>query len=175
MERIAIFICATLMCGMAAASDPVWVKVAAAGSTAEAKAAADFVCAGTNDQETIQKAIDLCAKDGRNLYLYNGLYMIDAFREWGDGGPRAALRWQHLKSQRKQGRRRLMRCVPRCWHCGTGGSQRPRRRSRGAAGVRALPNSRGFAIASMNSPNASSLFIRAARRLWGCRSTTPPA
>ena len=80
------------MCGMAAASDPVWVKVAAAGSTAEAKTAADFVCAGTNDQETIQKAIDLCAKDGRNLYLYNGLYMIDAFREWGDGGPRAALR-----------------------------------------------------------------------------------
>ena len=51
-----------------------------------------FVCSGTNDQETIQKAIDLCAKDGRNLYLYNGLYMIDAFREWNDGGPRAAVR-----------------------------------------------------------------------------------
>ena len=31
------------MYGMAAASDPVWVKVAAAGSTAEAKAAADFL------------------------------------------------------------------------------------------------------------------------------------
>ena len=85
------------MCGMAAASDPVWVKVAAAGSTAEAKAAADFVCAGTNDQETIQKAIDLCAKDGRNLYLYNGLYMIDAFREWGDGGPRAGVRIPNMR------------------------------------------------------------------------------
>ena len=75
-----------------AAFDPVWVKVASASSTAEAKAAADFACSGTNDQETMQRAIDLCANDGRSLYLYNGLYMIDAFREWGDGGPRAALR-----------------------------------------------------------------------------------
>ena len=40
MERIAIFICASLACGIAAASDPVWVKVAAAGSLAAAKAAA---------------------------------------------------------------------------------------------------------------------------------------
>ena len=77
---------------VAAAADPVWVKVAASDSVAAAKATADFVCAGTNDQETIQKAIDLCAEDGRNLYLYNGVYMIDAFREWGDGGPRAAVR-----------------------------------------------------------------------------------
>ena len=53
--------CALVASSVAAASDPVWVKVAAVGSTAEAKAAADFVCAGTNDQETIQKAIDLCA------------------------------------------------------------------------------------------------------------------
>ena len=97
MKRTTIFICAALAFGIAAASDPVWVKVAAVGSTAEAKAAADFVCAGTNDQETIQKAIDLCAKDGRNLYLYNGLYMIDAFREWGDGGPMAGVRIPNMR------------------------------------------------------------------------------
>jgi len=72
--------------------DPVWVKVAAEGSLPSAKAAADFVCAGTNDQETIQKAIDLCSRDGRDLFLYRGIYMIDAFREWGDGGPRASVR-----------------------------------------------------------------------------------
>ena len=91
-KLICIAACAFAVAVGATQSDPVWVKVAASGSTEAAKAAADFVCVGTNDQETIQRAIDLCAKDGRNLYLYNGLYMIDAFREWGDGGPRAALR-----------------------------------------------------------------------------------
>ena len=85
-----------IVCAFAAvqgwAADSVWVKVAAADSPAAAKAKADFVCAGTNDQETIQKAIDQCAKSGRNLFLYDGVYMIDAFRDWKDGGPRAAVR-----------------------------------------------------------------------------------
>ena len=65
--------------------DPVWVKVAAADSPAEAKAAADFVCSGEHDEATIQRAIDLCAGGTRNLFLYDGIYNIDAFREWGDG------------------------------------------------------------------------------------------
>lgn len=71
--------------------DPAWVKVAAADSSAAAKASADFVCAGADDQDTIQAAIDLCAQDGRDLYLYNGLYMLDAFRGRDDDGPRAAV------------------------------------------------------------------------------------
>ena len=74
------------------AIDPVWVKVAATDSPEAAKAAADFVCSGEHDEETIQRAIDLCAADGRNLYLFNGIYNIDAFLAWDDGGPRAALR-----------------------------------------------------------------------------------
>ena len=72
--------------------DPVWVKVAAADSPEAAKAVADFVCSGEHDEETIQRAIDLCAGGTRNLYLYDGIYNIDAFREWEDGGPRAAVR-----------------------------------------------------------------------------------
>ena len=91
MRTVVAIVCA-LVAVKGWATDPVWVKVAADNSSAEAKAAADFVCSGTNDQETIQAAIDLCAKDGRNLYLYNGVYMIDAFRDWKDGGPRAAVR-----------------------------------------------------------------------------------
>lgn len=73
-------------------ADLAWVKVAAADSLATAKAQADFVCAGTNDQDTLQMALDRCAKEKRDLFLYEGLYMIDAFREWMDGGPRAAVR-----------------------------------------------------------------------------------
>lgn len=75
-----------------ATADPVWVKVAAADSLPAAKSAADFVCAGEHDEETLQAAIDRCAADGRDLFLFDGIYNIDAFREWADGGPRAALR-----------------------------------------------------------------------------------
>ncbi len=77
---------------ISATADPVWVKVAAADSLPAAKAAADFVCSGEHDEATIQHAIDLCAGGTRNLFLYDGIYNIDAFREWGDGGPRAAVR-----------------------------------------------------------------------------------
>ena len=77
---------------IAATADPVWVKVAAANSLPAAKAAADFVCPGEHDEETLQAAIDRCAADGRDLFLFDGIYNIDAFREWGDGGPRAGLR-----------------------------------------------------------------------------------
>ena len=71
--------------------DPERVKVAAAGSSEAAKAAADYVCRGTNDQEVLQLAIDECAKDGRDLFLYDGVYMIDAFSEANDGGAPASV------------------------------------------------------------------------------------
>ena len=77
---------------IAATADPVWVKVAAADSLPAAKGAADFVCHGEHDEKTLQAAIDRCAADGRDLFLFDGIYHVDAFREWGDGGPRAAIR-----------------------------------------------------------------------------------
>ena len=48
--------CVIALMSAVAAADPVWVRVAAADSPAEAKAAADFVCTGTNDELTIQRA-----------------------------------------------------------------------------------------------------------------------
>ena len=74
-----------------ASQDPVWLRVAAAGSSATARAMSDYLCEGTNDQDTIQRALDQCAKEGRNLYLFNGVYMVDAFRKQKDGGPQAAV------------------------------------------------------------------------------------
>jgi hypothetical protein len=78
--------------GVPDSGDPAWVRVAAASSLPAAKAAADFVCTGDHDEKTIQAAIDRCAADGRDLLIFNGLYCIDAFRDWGDGGPLAAIR-----------------------------------------------------------------------------------
>ena len=80
-----------------ASLDPVWIKVAAEGSSEAAKANADYVCKGTNDQETLQLALDRCAKEERDLFLYNGVYMIDAFRERNDKGPRAAVCIPNMK------------------------------------------------------------------------------
>ena len=77
--------------------DPVWIKVAAAGSSAAAKAHADFVCKGTNDQDTLQLALDRCKMEERDLFLFNGVYMIDAFSERADKGPRAAVCIPNMK------------------------------------------------------------------------------
>ena len=54
--------------------DPVWIKVAAEGSSEAAKAAADFVCKGTNDQIILQAALDRCKMEERDLFLFNGVY-----------------------------------------------------------------------------------------------------
>ena len=76
---------------LGAAPDAREVRLAASNSRPEAKTAADYVCTGTNDEAVIQKAIDDCAKTGRQLFLFAGLYRLDAVRDFGDGGPRAAV------------------------------------------------------------------------------------
>lgn len=68
-----------------------YVTVAAADSTNEAKAAADFVCTGKNDELTIQAAVDKCAAECKNVYLFNGCYRIDAFYDKQDGGISCAI------------------------------------------------------------------------------------
>ncbi len=67
------------------------VTIAAADSRAAAKAAADYVCTGTNDELVVQRAIEDCALTGRNLFLYAGLYRFDAVYDFKDGGPRSAV------------------------------------------------------------------------------------
>lgn len=74
-----------------------YITVAAVDSTAEAKRGADFVCAGKNDELVLQRAIDECDRQKKNLYLLNGVYRIDGFYDFGDGGPMAAI------------------CVPNSW------------------------------------------------------------
>ena len=58
---------------------------------AAAKAAADYVCTGTNDELVVQRAIEDCALTGRNLFLYAGLYRFDAVYDFKDGSPRSAV------------------------------------------------------------------------------------
>lgn len=67
------------------------VFLAASNSRDEAKASADYVCTGTNDELVIQKAIDDCKQTGRQLFIYRGFYSLDAVHEFSDGGPRAAV------------------------------------------------------------------------------------
>lgn len=68
-----------------------YITVAAANSTQVAKRAADFVCGGQNDEVTVQQALRECAENNQNLLLMNGIYHIDGFYDWGDGGPKAAI------------------------------------------------------------------------------------
>ena len=70
-----------------------YIYLAASNSTDEAKAASDFVCAGKHDERTIQTAIDACVRDDKNLYFFNGVYCIDGFYPFGDGGPDTAVRF----------------------------------------------------------------------------------
>ena len=91
--------CALLLAGLCCQrlfADALWVRVAASDSRPEARAAADFVCTGTNDERTVQAAIDLCRADGRNLFLFSGLYRLDAVRDFGDGGPKTAVCFRNM-------------------------------------------------------------------------------
>lgn len=74
-----------------ARADAGWVRLAAANSTAEAKAAADSVCTGTNDELTVQKAVDLCKRNGKHLFFFTGLYRFESVKDFGDGGPKTAV------------------------------------------------------------------------------------
>lgn len=69
------------------------ILVAAAGSPDSEKRSADFVCAGSHDERTLAAAVDECFRRGGNLYLADGIYRVDGFFEYDDGGPAAALRF----------------------------------------------------------------------------------
>ncbi len=62
---------------------PAIVRVAAANSSEADKTAADFVCAGTNDEAVLNKAIELLVRGG-TLKLADGDYFIDAFASEGN-------------------------------------------------------------------------------------------
>ena len=68
-----------------------WLRVAAADSRDEARAAADFICTGTNDEVTIQRAIDLCREKGSQMFFFSGLYNLGSVKDFGDGGPKTAI------------------------------------------------------------------------------------
>ncbi len=103
MNRIFLYIALTLLTGLRVAaqtSTPAAVKsgiqkdialhadhivtVAAANSSERDKTLADFVCTGSNDEQTIQKAINSLGVSGR-VELYYGTYMIDGFTDSEDG------------------------------------------------------------------------------------------
>ena len=60
------------------------VRVAASDSPSQDKAAADYVCTGHDDQETLQQAIDAVGTGG-TVYLAAGNYFIDAFHKAAHG------------------------------------------------------------------------------------------
>ena len=62
----------------AAPDSPQTVRVAAANSSEAEKAAADFVCTGTNDEAVLTKAVETLTRGG-TLKLADGDYCIDAF------------------------------------------------------------------------------------------------
>lgn len=68
-----------------------YIYIAASNSTEEFKTKADFVCTGRNDERTIQKAIDACVENNKNIYLLNGIYHIGGFHDFRDGGPLSAI------------------------------------------------------------------------------------
>lgn len=55
------------------------ITVAAADAPAWQKKMADFQCTGTNDEVTIQKAIDYLATTGGRIRLTTGIFSIDSF------------------------------------------------------------------------------------------------
>lgn len=69
-----------------------FVVVAASDSTEEAKSLADFICTGSHDEKVIQEAVDLASKTGKGVFLLNGIYYVEGFYDFGDGGPKTAIR-----------------------------------------------------------------------------------
>ena len=67
------------------------ITVAASDTREQNKQNADFICTGKNDELTISEAIKVANEEGKFVYLLNGLYHIDAFYDFGDGGPMAAI------------------------------------------------------------------------------------
>jgi hypothetical protein len=76
-----------------------FITISAYDSTYEIKAKSDIVCSGKNDELTIQKAIDECVKQGKNIYFFNGTYVIDAFYDLKDNGPKCAVCFPNCKRE----------------------------------------------------------------------------
>ena len=76
-----------------------FITFAAYDSTDEMKSVADVVCLGKNDEVVIQETIDKCAKEGKNLYFFNGTYVIENFYDFKDGGPKSALCFPNLRRE----------------------------------------------------------------------------
>ena len=70
-----------------------FITVAASNTHASMKSEADLICTGEHDELTIQKAIDICIEEDKNVYLYNGKYNLDGFYDFGDGGNKTAIRF----------------------------------------------------------------------------------
>ena len=70
-----------------------FIRVSAQNSTDLAKESSDYICTGKNDEKIMQDAIEACMEQNKNLYFFNGIYHIDAFYDFGDQGPRTALRF----------------------------------------------------------------------------------
>lgn len=108
----------------------VWITVAPGNYTGDVQA--DFVCRG-HDECVLQATIDKAVADDKNVFLLNGVYHMDAFRDvYGDGGPLTTLcvpnTWREIKivgevSERLSQRRGSVRSKR-----GTG--ERPRRKGR---------------------------------------------
>lgn len=68
-----------------------YITVAASNSLHKNDKGIDFVCTGTNDELTINKAILKGLEEEKGVYLLNGQYNIDDFYDFGDGGPKCAI------------------------------------------------------------------------------------
>ena len=77
----------------------VWITIAPGNYTGDVQA--DFVCRG-HDECVLQATIDKAVADDKNVFLLNGVYHMDAFRDvYGDGGPLTTLcvpnTWREIK------------------------------------------------------------------------------
>ncbi len=69
-----------------------FITVAASNSKFNEKDGIDFVCSGKNDELVINEAVKVASEEGKSVFLLNGVYRIDDFYDFEDGGPRAAIR-----------------------------------------------------------------------------------
>lgn len=76
-----------------------FITFAAHDSIPEIKKEADIVCEGKNDEKVIQQAINRCIDEGKNLYFFNGTYVLDEFYDFGDNGPKTALCFPNAKRE----------------------------------------------------------------------------
>ncbi len=66
-----------------------YITVAPKGYSGSANV--DYACTGNHDEQVLQAAIDHCVRENKNVFLINGIYHIDGFKDFGDNGPRSAI------------------------------------------------------------------------------------